>query len=268
MLACVCNKTALMHLLIDLGNTRIKWVQAHSEADWPEVTSADVAADEQWHSAFFSLPRPDRILGCCVGQAHIRDFITRTAADVWGVQVEWLAASRDALGVENRYRKLEQQGPDRWAAVLGARSLIPDRAIVIASAGTALTIEALTQDSEYLGGMILPGYRMMKQSLHAGTARLPLADGHIHSFPTSTEDAIETGCLTALAGAILAMRQRLALRGDEPVLLLSGGDAARVATLLNMPYHLVDNLVLRGLAALAFAEPGLAPSIDSTSGIA
>ena len=242
-----------MHLLIDLGNTRIKWVQAHSAQDWPDIVEVDVAAAEQWHLAFFGLPRPERVLACSVGQAHIRDFLSRSAQDLWGIQIEWLQVSRHAMGIENRYRKLEQQGPDRWAAVLGARSLVPGRALVIASAGTALTVEALTQDDEYLGGMILPGYRMMKQALHAGTARLPLADGHVHDFPTSTEDAIETGCLTAMAGAVLAMQQRLALRGDEPVLLLSGGDAARLGCLLNTPHQRVDNLVLRGLAALAFA---------------
>ncbi|GAB7126387.1 hypothetical protein JCM19000A_08940 [Silvimonas sp. JCM 19000] len=248
-----------MHLLIDLGNTRIKWTQAQAAGLWSEVVEVDVDATQQWHLAFFALPKPERIVACSVGQPHIRDFLSRTAADLWQIKIEWLQVSRDALGVHNRYRKLEQQGPDRWAAVLGARHLAPAQAVVIASAGTALTVEALTQEGDYLGGMILPGYRMMKQSLHAGTARLPLADGHVHDFPSSTEDAIETGCLTALAGAILAMRQRLALRGDEPLLLLSGGDAARVASLLNTPHQLVDNLVLHGLAALAFAPPTLAP---------
>ncbi|KPC50848.1 type III pantothenate kinase [Amantichitinum ursilacus] len=248
-----------MHLLIDLGNTRIKWTQAHAADQWDGVVEVEVAATQQWHLAFFALPRPERIVACSVGQPHIRDFLSRTAADLWQIQIEWLQVSREALGVNNRYRKLEQQGPDRWAAVLGARKLAPERAIVIASAGTALTVEAVTQEGDYLGGMILPGYRMMKQSLHAGTARLPFADGHVHDFPTSTEDAIETGCLTALAGAIIAMRQRLALRGDEPVVLVSGGDAARVATLLNTPHQLVDNLVLHGLAALAFAPSPSVP---------
>ncbi len=243
-----------MILLLDLGNTRLKWAHAHTRADWGDVTEVDAADDAAWHNQFYALPRPQRVLACSVGQPHIRDFLTRAVFDLWGVQIEWLTVTREALGVENRYRVLEQQGPDRWASVLGARSLFPDEALVVANAGTALTVEALTEDGVYLGGSIQPGYRLMKQSLFQGTARLPLADGRVHDYPTSTEDAIETGCLSALTGSIEAMFERLTGRAEEPRLLLTGGDAPRLSAYLKIPHQRVENLVLHGLAALAFSN--------------
>lgn len=249
-----------MYLLIDLGNTRLKWVQATAADAWSELTEVDAQASETWHSLFYALEQPKRVLACSVGTPHIRDFLSRAAFDMWNIEIEWLTVTREALGVENRYRNLAQQGPDRWAAVLGARSLYPDQALVVASAGTALTVEAVTDDGLYLGGTIQPGYRLMKQSLNQGTARLPLADGYFHDYPTSTEDAIETGCLTALAGSVQAMLRRLQMRADAPRVLLSGGDAERLSGHLDMPHTLVDNLVLHGLAALAFSthQPNVA----------
>ncbi|GGP27687.1 type III pantothenate kinase [Silvimonas amylolytica] len=252
-----------MILLLDLGNTRLKWVQAHARRDWRDLVEVEAAEHTTWHQSFYALPCPQRVLACSVGQQHIRDFLDRAVLDVWGLKIEWLTVTREALGIENRYRVLTQQGPDRWASVLGARSLFPDEALVIANAGTALTVEAVTADGVYLGGSIQPGYRLMKQSLFQGTARLPLADGHVHDYPTSTEDAIESGCISALSGSIEAMFKRLTGRAEEPRLVLTGGDAERLSAFITTPHKRVENLVLHGLAALAFSTQPLRTEPDA-----
>ncbi|HSC78768.1 MAG TPA: type III pantothenate kinase [Chitinolyticbacter sp.] len=239
-------------LLIDLGNTRLKWALADSAHVWSAQGSADPAALPELFAQWRALAVPRQVQACSVGtEATMRELEAFCHAS-WGVSIDWLRVGREALGVSNRYRQLEQQGPDRWAAVLGARCAHPDQALVIASAGTALTVDALTADGCFLGGMILPGYRMMKSALAVGTARLPDASGRFHDFPTSTEDAIETGVLTALAGSIAVMFERLQARGEEPLVLISGGDAALLAPHLGSPCRLIDHLALRGLAALAF----------------
>ncbi|BCL76310.1 hypothetical protein JHS3_20460 [Jeongeupia sp. HS-3] len=240
-------------LFIDLGNTRLKWATADAPGDWLAHNNAAHDRLDTAFAAWRDLPTPASVHGACVAAPALREQIDAFALAHWGQTIDWLSPSRQALGVENRYRRLEQQGPDRWAAVLGARALFPAEALVIASAGTALTIDALTADGLFLGGMIIPGYRLMKRALATGTARLPDAAGSIHDYPTSTEDAIETGIRTALAASIDAMVTRLAARGETPILLLAGGDAAQLTSLLNTPATLVDNLVLHGLAALAFA---------------
>src|SRR5262249_35259082 len=125
--------------------------------------------------------------------------------------------------------------------------------------------DALSADGDFLGGLIVPGFTLMRQALSQGTADLGLPDGEASDFPRSTGEAIVNGALLALAGAIEQMRQRLAARSQGPVtVLLSGGDAPRLEPLLAsglVPAPLaVDNLVLRGLARLAFPEPDRNPS--------
>ncbi|AZN35226.1 type III pantothenate kinase [Iodobacter ciconiae] len=238
-------------LLIDLGNTRIKW--AHCEGDLRKAEGFILNTDfEQLLQKLSLLPRPQLIYGCTVGAPQLADGLDAFCQTQWQRSIEWLQVSRQALGIHNSYRHLEQQGPDRWAAVLGARSLFPEKALLIASAGTALTVDALTEDNEFLGGMILPGLRLMKSALAQQTERLTVSDGAFHDFPRCTTDAIHTGCLSALAGSIITMHARLSLRGDTPLCILSGGDAATVAPLLSAYQPIIaEQLVLHGLAALA-----------------
>ncbi|GAA5786196.1 hypothetical protein GCM10007860_34320 [Chitiniphilus shinanonensis] len=248
-----------MHLFLDLGNTRLKWALASAAFDWHRQGHATPDQLDTLFDTLRALDAPVAVHGCCVGAEALKQALQAFCQATWQRDVDWLAPSAEALGVTNRYRRLAQQGPDRWAAVLGARARYPDRALVVASAGTALTVDGLTADGTFLGGMILPGYRMMKASLSSGTARLPLADGHFHDFPTSTEDAIETGVLTALASSVAALFDRLVMRGEDPLVLLAGGDAPLLAERLGRPYCVSHDLVLQGLAALAFSSGEPAP---------
>lgn len=228
-----------MNLLLDLGNTRCKWRCGEAQG----VASSLDALCLQWQD----LAAPTQVLACAVGspvlQAGIADWIARQ----WGLPVLWLSASTSACGVRNRYADPHQLGADRWACALGARALFARRDLLIVSAGTALVVDALNADGEFLGGTISPGYRLMKQALATQTARLPLAQGRRLAFPDNTQDAIESGCINALCGAILAMQQHL----PSAELVITGGDAALLAANLNSPVHLVDNLAIRGLQALA-----------------
>jgi type III pantothenate kinase len=108
----------------------------------------------------------------------------------------------------------------------------------VVTAGTATTIDVLSAEGEFSGGVILPGEELMRRSLAGNTARLPMADGELVALPRCTMDAITSGCLHAQAGA-------------DPQCLLNGGAAERIAPALRIPFLLTDNLVLEGLAAIA-----------------
>jgi type III pantothenate kinase len=195
----------------------------------------------QWQG----LPAPRHALGCAVGASTLQSALTDWMRLHWGLSVFWLQAAASMCGVRNRYADPQQLGADRWACALGAHALFPQRDLVIVSAGTALVVDVLNAQGEFLGGTISPGYRLMKQALATQTARLPLAQGARVAFPDNTADAIESGCINALCGAIDAMRQP----GCE--IVLTGGDAALLAACLNRPTCVVDNLAIRGLEALA-----------------
>jgi type III pantothenate kinase len=127
----------------------------------------------------------------------------------------------------------------------------------VANCGTATTIDAVTADGRFLGGMILPGLGLMATSLARNTAQLPqiAQGGKLPSgFADNTDDAILSGLLAAQAGAI----EHACALHQAQACLISGGAAAYIAPALpaHLPHRLVDNIVLIGLhAAAASARP-------------
>jgi len=235
-----------MKLLLDAGNSRLKW-GVHDGIGWlaqGAVAHADIAAlAAQWAGW------PIRTVhAASVAHPAVAEAITLAAPGT----VQWVRAAVRFADVRNHYRNPAEQGADRWLAVLAARQLCADD-VVVACAGTALTVEALTAEGDYLGGLILPGQALMLRSLAQGTAQLDRLAGSVQTFPQGTEDALASGVLAAQCGAIERMCRQLADHTGRamPQLLLTGGDAASIATQLAVPATIVDNLVLMGLLRVA-----------------
>lgn len=237
-----------MILLIDAGNTRIKWRLQAANGD----IGGEGAIGHDDIDAFAQLRRttagPFRAVGSNVAGAAVAG---RIAAALGVEHIEWLRPSAQACGVRNLYADPGQLGADRWAALIGARDLHPGACLVV-MAGTATTVDLLSADGDFLGGLILPGVELMQQSLAAGTAQLSLAAGRFTPQPRCTADAIRSGCLQAQAGAVERMFRQF---GSETgaLCLLGGGAADAFAGLLDIPLRRFDNLVLHGLATAAAA---------------
>jgi type III pantothenate kinase len=238
-------------LLVDAGNTRVKWAIAQMDAapgDW-------IAHGAVLHAELDSLPGAwsaydaTRAIVANVAGAALGD---RLAALLPVAQPTWFTARAELAGLRNRYRNPAQLGADRFAAALGARSLYPGKALVVATCGTATTVDAVSSGGEFVGGMILPGLGLMLGSLARGTAQLPEASVDAVApplFADNTLDAIRAGCVSAQAGAI--ERACAALPADRCI--VSGGAARHVAPALSMPHRIVDNIVLVGLHVAANA---------------
>ncbi|MGK5022940.1 type III pantothenate kinase [Janthinobacterium lividum] len=241
-----------MLLLIDAGNTRIKWALVAAESDvggW--LASGAVAHAQidtlagQWAKLAISAALLSNVAGSAIGM-RLRAMLPVAARD--------FASLAQLAGIRNAYREPSQLGCDRFAAAIGARVLAPGQAVIVANCGTATTIDAITADGVFLGGMILPGLRLMASSLARNTAQLPQIAGDITlpaGFADNTDDAILSGCLAAQAGAI----ERAVRMHGASACLLSGGAAARIAPALALavPLQLVDNIVMLGLQASARA---------------
>lgn len=240
-------------LLIDLGNTRIKWRLGDN------AQSSQSARDvSQFAQLSASLPPPCAILTCVVGDEERYADLVALCQARWSITPQRLRVSRSALGIRNHYRDVSEQGADRWAAILGASQRFAGQNLIIVSAGTALVVDTLTAAGDFLGGTISPGLGLMKQSLYQGTAKLPHAAGQYVDFPQSTHDAIETGCRRAIRGIVLESIHQLE-SNNIPLdqIILFGGDAAILQALLNVKTQTVDNLVLDGLYALHLATDGV-----------
>ncbi|MES2153305.1 MAG: type III pantothenate kinase [Pseudomonadota bacterium] len=240
-----------MLLLIDAGNTRIKWALAGQDAapgSW--VASGAVPHAELNHlPASWQRHRVTRAIVANVAGAKLRDqlqlMIPTTA-------ISWFTSLPLIDGLRNGYRNPAQLGADRFAAALGARALEPGKALVVATCGTATTIDAVSADGRFLGGMILPGLGLMASSLARNTAQLPqVAPGTVlpTDFADNTDEAILAGCLAAQAGAI----ERACALHQAAQCIISGGAAPYIAPALRVGHRMVDNIVLIGLHASAGA---------------
>lgn len=241
-----------MILCLDAGNSRIKWaIASASGGEWLVRGAVDTAAPLALAAQLDAHPAPRRAIACSVAGAGVEATITRLLAER-GVALAWLRSCPSMHGVSNGYRDPAQLGADRWAALIGARGLHEGPAVVV-MAGTATTIDLLQADGRFSGGLILPGFDLMRSALARGTAQLPLAQAGFNELPRTTEEAIVSGCLLAQAGAIERVFAQIA--GDARArCLLSGGGAELLAGALDLPLRQVDNLVLEGLRRAAVAD--------------
>jgi type III pantothenate kinase len=235
-----------MILLLDAGNSRIKWGCWQAGA-WRGQGAVAVAEPEALAEVLAGFAPTWAGVSCVAGPA----LRARIEVLLAGLPVHWLTAPGEGHGIINRYARPESLGADRYAGLVACQrgGLSP---CVLASAGTALTVDALTGEGEFLGGMILPGAALMRHALATGTAAVADTAGGWQPFPRATGDAVETGVLTALTGAVEAMRGRLLgrLGGVVPV-VLTGGDGGRLAADLADPVRVENNLVLEGLLWIA-----------------
>ena len=242
-----------MNLLIDLGNSRLKWAQQgpglwHTDAALLDKAEIVPLLDNVWGG----IVAPQKVVVCSVSDPQRLHALEQWAQTRWSVQPWIVRTQAEQLGVKNLYRQPQQLGADRWAALIGARGLTSD-AVCVVDCGTAVTVDALSASGEFLGGAVFPGLRLLRESLVRGTAGIPAAAGNAADcLARSTADGVAAGTLYGLAGAVerLADEYRRAL-GEGMQLLLTGGDAPDLATHLRVPHTPVPDLVLKGLARIA-----------------
>ena len=238
-----------MILAVDAGNSRIKWALHDRNAfvDEGRVVLADLGLLER---AWAHLPAVDTVVVANVAGEAVRAGLQKLFAR-WKAEPRWVAATAAQCGVVSRYDNPSQLGADRWAALIGARRLVNGSCLVV-NAGTAMTVDALSAQGEFLGGIIVPGFALMHEVLASNTAGLSSERGNFVAFPRNTRDAVTSGAIQALCGAVERMHAAMvADRHGEPDLLIGGGAAEVVAQRLGRPVRIADKLVLEGLVQIA-----------------
>jgi len=243
-----------MMLLVDAGNTRVKWALADANAAPGEWRSHGAVLHAQLDEAAaeWMVAGVTRALVSNVAGPQLA---ARLAALLpAGIEVEWFASTFERAGLRNGYREPGRLGCDRFAAAIGARALASGQDLIVATCGTATTVDAVAADGLFVGGMILPGLALMASSLATNTAQLPqVAPGALPAlFGDNTNDAILSGVLSAQAGAI----ERAVAGHRATACIVSGGAAPHIAPALKIAHHLVDNIVLVGLQAAAASTKG------------
>lgn len=247
-----------MILLIDIGNSNVKcallqggrlvssfrcrYTKADADFDWPPEMVAT----------------PEAIYLISVGSEQMEQSLIAACRARWGLSPVKLHTARQCAGVSNGYSHPLTLGVDRWAAMVGAYQLTATALLVI-DCGTACTADIVDSGGRHLGGAILPGLQLMRQSLQAGAARIDALD-NLEQTPglgRSTSHCIHLGITEAVLGFIERMeRIAMAQVGSDLSVVITGGGA--VALLPHLQSHIRHerDLVFLGMAAMVMDERG------------
>ncbi len=266
--------TVTTTLLIDAGNSSLKWALCHNgqlEKCKPVVYQEGRALEQQLTEAWQLIQNkdlhPSKIILANVAGQRVLDAVSQwrdetlnkelAVKETGGVTIEIIVAQANAHGVVNAYKQPETLGADRWAALIAARHYIKGNACVI-DCGTALTIDILMADGKHMGGVIAPGWEMMKSSLVNNTKGIISGEGEAPELlGQSTQKAVQAGISAASIGAVKHILQRFENDMDTvfTCIVAGGGAPLLLPQLLSLQYagtfrHEPD-WVLKGLAVLS-----------------
>ncbi|OOZ34617.1 type III pantothenate kinase [Solemya velesiana gill symbiont] len=241
-------------LLIDIGNTNLKW----SWLDNRKLSSADSAPHES--DAFAKIAAncwgdadtPDRVVVANVAGREIEQHLSDWSQNVWGVTPEIVTTSAQALGVVNAYENPAQLGVDRWLTLVAVHGRYPGAACIV-DCGTAITIDVIDAHGVHKGGLILPGFELMRRSLLERTniPRVDVACGK-QLLAKDTATAVAAAGIHAAAALIERVIAKTAQElGARLTLILTGSGSRKLLEVLESTGTVIPDLVMVGLAMIA-----------------
>jgi type III pantothenate kinase len=237
-----------MKLLLDAGNSRLKWAMVERGAE-PVTGAVSPDADglSELAGRIAAEGAPERVALVSVRDAAFSDQVSGWCVQQ-GLPSPFVVCAGPGLhGIRPAYARVEALGTDRYAAMVAARRLF-EGPLVVVDCGTAVTVDALDEHGRHLGGLILPGLSLMRRSLCAGTAALPDVDERrVSCLAGNTVDQIASGTALGLASAVDGLCERVTeVTGPDPVRVLTGGDAALIDTHGRLSYAWRPWLVFQG----------------------
>jgi len=234
-----------MILQIDAGNTRIKWRLLNGSQivlQGNQLTASVLGGEPLQLLGVAALTQAQ--LSTVAGDAVVTN-LSQQLHDQFGIALQVAEVSAQVGSVSCGYSVPEKLGVDRWMAVLAVFQQT-GRASVVVDAGSAVTVDLITGDGVHQGGYIVPGIRLLQESLWKGTSQVKVdqpADGSTLDPGTSTEQAVTRGCVLML----VALIERLA-KEHSACLVITGGDGLLLKAQMEAQATYCADLVLDGLS--------------------
>ena len=238
----------MSQLLLDIGNSRLKWIWVPS-LDVPLPAAQALAHDGSPAMAVANIPLAtvDSVfIAHVTGAAHEAALI-EAVQQKFGCTAQFARSTAECAGLKSAYTEATRLGVDRWLALL-AQWTRASQAFCVASAGTALTFDAVDGAGQHQGGVIAPGLSAMIDTT-LGRTRFAVGDmqaGFEKGLGRNVEACVRQGALHAAAGLL----DRLSAR-HPGLRVLAGGDAATLRPHLAEHWQIEPDLVLQGLAVWA-----------------
>lgn len=243
-------------LAVDVGNTRVKvglFVDGHGVARFqvPTNIARDVAFFvKQLQPTFAQWP----VLDACLIASVVRglhETVGEAVQRVWSISPVVISAQSD-LGIVVDVPKPEGVGIDRLLEASAAFCIL-NSGVVVATFGSAITVDLVTDEGVFCGGTILPGLRTGLHALHEMTSLLPNLEVKAPEgvLGKDTAACMQAGVVYGAAGAVDRIYDELcAVVGKALPLVVTGGDVRYITPLLRSRYQIEEDLVLRGIIAL------------------
>lgn len=244
-----------MNLLVDIGNSRIKWARhnaagmsAHQAVFYDKSDFTDLL-DTGWKI----ISPPDRILVSNVAGKNVAAKLAHWVTKHWQMKPEFVEVTNTAYGVKNAYADISQLGIDRWLAVIATWNKYHSAACIV-DCGTAITIDGLGDTGQHLGGLIIPGREIMQQALFQQTHAISEpGDVTVNSgFANNTAQGVVTGCSMAIATLIDRIVHDMCSEFAEKLTcVITGGGADDIINLVSYEFVHEPHLVMQGLSLIA-----------------
>lgn len=244
------NSTMSSILAIDSGNSHLKWGY-FADNQWimkSKVSNHEICYLDSKLSKFDHI---GYVVASSVANRSTKVYLEQLLSKM-DLYPTWIYSKPFQCGVTNHYKNPSQLGSDRWAAIIAAWNMYHYPCIVV-NIGTAITVDAITDKGNYIGGYIFPGPYILKQSLLENTQIELIEDIDYQVFPKSSSSAIHSGIVLAVIGLIEKAQQlfKSHLSYSEHKCILTGGGANFLKPYLQVPYVEFENLVLEGLIIIA-----------------
>jgi type III pantothenate kinase len=247
-----------MILVIDVGNTRIKWAWLTSSGlSNPQSIVHRGAKPKMWRAALFDTgQKPGRVLISNIAGDALGKTLYRLTKRHYGVKAQFVRAERRHQDLVNGYQDPDLLGADRWLAMIGAWT-IAHAPLCVVDAGTAVTVDCVDAGGQHLGGLIAPGIHMMREALLTKTSDIAKAvelsqPSMAGALANNTIGAVSRGAVFALASmADRVVDTIIEATGTRPRVFITGGDAGMISAVMRNRGEQVPDLVLQGLAAIA-----------------
>lgn len=233
-----------MNLIIDLGNTRIKYFVFNNNN---EIDSTNLNLDDWEIELNKLLDKYPSISRCII--SDVNGSITREIENFLSPLPYIYCSSELKLPFESRYKPFNQLGSDRIALITSSVIEYPKENILIVDLGTCITYDILTNNAIHLGGSISPGYLMRYKALNKFSGKLPLLEPQMvfNAIGENTEQAIHSGVTNGVISEVKETVNYYKKEYKFLKIILSGGDAQKLSKTLKNTIFANENFLAKGL---------------------
>ena len=244
-----------MFLLIDIGNTKTKWMLRDNKS----IYKHDSFLTEDIDQDHFKFDEKVRKIVISNVAGFEKEAILKIKLKNFSCPIEFIKPHKKLNYLINNYQDATKLGTDRWLSALSVSHDIKKTAVIV-SVGTAVTIDYLSFDQKnnqhtFEGGVILPGLHLTKNALSNHTADLKNSEGAFQMPPINTGNAIQSGFILSVLGNIKSFFDLALSQFKDVTIILSGGDTELIHNHmdegLKKYVSIKKDLVLEGLFVIA-----------------